>query len=116
MKYSYLLAIGFLFFLASCSNDDDTPEPIVYKYNTDIKTIIDNNCITNCHTNPPQIPTPISLANYTDLKFAVENHGLIDRISRLEGENGLMPLGGPRLSQEDIDKIINWRDNGFLEN
>lgn len=116
MKHSYLLIISLVLAFSSCNNDDDSndPAPVVYKYNDDIKTIIDNNCII-CHNNPPQFGALTSLVSYADVKNSVENLGLVNRISRQEGETGLMPNGGPRLSQEDIDKIVNWEANGFLE-
>ncbi len=81
----------------------------------DVAFIFENNC-TACHSNPPQNGAPMSLTNYSEVKNAVETRGLIDRVSRNEGEQGLMPLGGPRLPQQQINLIIKWSQDGLLEN
>jgi hypothetical protein len=56
------------------------------------------------------------LVNYQNVKEAVLDRGLLDRISRQEGEDGLMPFGGPRLPQQTIDLIFQWNADGLLEN
>jgi hypothetical protein len=56
------------------------------------------------------------LINYQNVKEAIQNRGLLDRISRNEGASGLMPLGGPRLPQSVIDLIFQWNEDGLLEN
>ena len=89
-------------------------EPTVVTYQ-DVESIIGDNCL-NCHSNPPQNGAPMSLSSFDDLMNAVLNRGLIDRISRNDGANGLMPLGGPRLSQQSIDLIVRWNEDGLLEN
>ena len=58
----------------------------------------------------------MSLTTFLDVKNSVENSGLIDRITRNEGAGGLMPLGGPRLPQASIDLIVQWNEDGLLEN
>jgi uncharacterized membrane protein len=108
--------------LASCTSstyDDIEPEDlgistelVVY---TDVKVIIDNAC-NNCHSSPPQNGAPMSLITFMDVKTSVENRGLLDRITRNEGAGGLMPLGGPRLPQASIDLIVQWNEDGLLEN
>ncbi|MBL4605199.1 MAG: hypothetical protein JKY02_05945 [Flavobacteriaceae bacterium] len=92
---------------------DTTPLPTVVTYNTHIKSIIDNNCI-QCHTNPPINAANTSLLTYTDVISGVENNNLISKISG-NGPGGLMPLGGPSLPQNLIDLIIQWQDEGFME-
>ena len=81
----------------------------------DVRFVFDNIC-QQCHSNPPQNGAPMPLVTYTNVKQAVENRGLLDRISRTEGAQGLMPLGGPRLPQATIDLIMQWNDDGLLEN
>ena len=108
--------------LTGCSShtyDDIEPQdiaedPMLVVY-TDVKVIIDNVCLS-CHSNPPQNGAPMSLSTYMDVKNAVETRGLLDRISRDEGAGGLMPLGGPRLPQNNIDLIVQWNEDGLLEN
>ena len=106
-------------FMLSCSNnsesdlieDNNTPELVTY--NSDIKTIIDNNCIV-CHGNPPQNGAPMPLTTYENVKEAVLNRNLIDRISSTD-PSYLMPFGGQRLPQNLIDMVIQWEANGLLE-
>jgi hypothetical protein len=93
-------------------DEEVRPELVVY---TDVKVIIDNACL-NCHSSPPQNGAPMSLTTFLDVKTAVENRGLLDRISRNEGAGGLMPVGGPRLPQASIDLLVQWNEDGLLEN
>ncbi|PHS60574.1 MAG: hypothetical protein COB12_12990 [Flavobacterium sp.] len=121
--------ITFLFFtslvliltISSCTQNtyddieaeaDPIPEIVTYQ---DVKPIIDGVCLA-CHSNPPQNGAPMSLVSYVNVKEAVQNRDLINKISKNEGEDGLMPLGGPRLPQSSIDLIVEWNNDGLLEN
>lgn len=104
-----------------CSNDspDDlgveaipTDTPITY--NANVKAIIDNNCIS-CHSTVPQNGAPMSLATFEDVKNAIELRGLIERISKDNGQSGLMPLGGPKMPQQNINIITLWRNQGLKQ-
>ncbi|MES2543603.1 MAG: cytochrome c [Bacteroidota bacterium] len=118
--YKTLALLSISLFTISCSNDsesdladnDPITEPITYT--ADVKSIIDNNCLS-CHGNPTSSGAPMSLDTYEKVKEAVLNRGLTDRISRADGSIGAMPLGGPRLSQNQINKIISWASNGQPE-
>ena len=120
MKKNILFTTCLALFVMSCSNDstndliDNTdPLPEQVTYNADVKTIIDNNCI-NCHSVPPQNGAPMPLTTYQQVKNAVENGNLIERISTTDlGE--VMPFGGPRLPQNLIDTVIQWETDGLLE-
>lgn len=92
---------------------DATPIPETITYNVEVKPIIDNNCII-CHSNPPQNGAPMALVNYENVKDAVENRNLIGRISS-EDPVFLMPFGGPRLPQNLIDIVIQWNEDGLIE-
>ncbi|MBT8263614.1 MAG: hypothetical protein KJO05_12375 [Bacteroidia bacterium] len=81
----------------------------------DVRFVFDNMC-QQCHSNPPQNGAPMPLVTYNNVKSAVETRGLLDRVSRQEGEQGLMPLGGPRLPQATIDLLFQWNEDGLLEN
>lgn len=113
-----LIALNFT--IHSCvehSLDDLTypSEPInLVTYNNHVKSIIDNNCIS-CHNNPPINGATSSLLTYNHVKTAVLNSNLISRVSSQTGEVGAMPFGGPRLPQNLIDIIIQWQDDGLLE-
>ena len=120
MKRTYLIYILIASLFCSCSynSEDDLTEDIIIDdevtYNANIKTIIDNNCIF-CHNSPPVNGAPMSLTTYNDVKSAVENRDLIDRISTND-LSSVMPFGGPRLPQNLIDLVIQWEEEGLLEN
>ncbi len=100
----------------SISTDDlieAQPLPTLVTYN-DVKSIINNNCIS-CHSNPPINGAPIPLTTYSEVKTAVENNSLLDRIAKQAGESGAMPAGGPRLPQNQIEQMIQWLTDGLLE-
>ena len=103
-------------FITSCSSNstDDLvgPIPVNVTYENDVKEIIESNCIS-CHQEPPINGAPMSLADFESVKQAVLSRGLIDRISRDQGSEGMMPLGGMKLPQNKIDIIVKWRDQEF---
>jgi len=115
-----LLIIPICITIFSCSNDseddltDTNPPQNTVTYLDNVKSIIDNNCIS-CHSSPPQNGAPMSLMLYTDVKDAVLNRDLIGRITGA-GSGSLMPLGGPKLPQNLIDIILKWEADGLLEN
>lgn len=112
----YIIA---LFGLNSCTNDSlsdltTIQEIETVNYTENIKSIIDNNCIS-CHGATPTNGAPNSLTTYENVREAVLNGGLIERISIAEGSPGAMPEGGPRLPQNDINAIVQWNAEGLLE-
>lgn len=117
MKKKIQLFILSTFVFSSCTNhsEDDltTPKPdATYKYTVQIKPIIDANCIF-CHGTTPSNGAPMSLVTYEQVKEAVLNRNLIGKISKSDGEPGLMPFVGPRLPQASIDAIDNWKNEGL---
>ena len=116
----FILIIFTITISFSCTNvsEDDLIDavepPAVATYNTDIKIIIDNNCL-NCHIQPPINGAGIPLLTYDNVKNGVENNNLISKISG-NGPGALMPLGGTSLPQNLIDLIIQWEADGLLEN
>ena len=106
--------------LVGCTNDnpttliDETPMEGVTTYNQNVKSIIDNNCVV-CHAAVPKNGAPMSLVNYSQVKEAVLNRGLLTRISLENGNSSLMPNGGPRMPQVTIDMILKWEKDGLLE-
>ncbi|MCF6307228.1 MAG: hypothetical protein L3J09_04650 [Flavobacteriaceae bacterium] len=116
-----IFVIPLIFSIFSCSQntyddieEETNPIPEIVTYQ-DVKYIIDGACIA-CHSNPPQNGAPMSLVSFEHVKEAVQNRDLISKISKNVGDNGLMPLGGPRLPQSSIDLIIEWNNDGLLEN
>jgi hypothetical protein len=119
MKPFKLLSILLVVILFSCTNTseedliDATPIPTLVTYTDNVKSIIDNNCIV-CHNNPPENGAPMSLLTFENVKDAVNNRDLIERISTND-LGFMMPFGGPRLPQNLIDIVVQWQDDGLLE-
>ena len=119
LRTQKFLLFALVLTLMGCTNDstDDlsaemlSPETTV-TYSQHVKTIIESNCIS-CHGNIPS--APMSLTTYGEVRDAILNRGLIDRISRSNGQSGLMPQGGTRMPQTNIDIIIKWQADGFPE-
>lgn len=123
MNRRILFILGIAIFLTSCTSStfDDISEPVQTLPEEedvtfqDVRFVFENVCQA-CHSNPPQNGAPMPLVSYEDVRDAVLDRGLLDRISREEGAPGLMPLGGPRLPQETIDLLMQWNEDGMLEN
>ena len=120
MKSKYFITIAIASLVLGCSynSEDDLTEEIIIEdfvtYDDNIKSIIDNNCI-GCHSNPPVNGAPMPLTTYDDVKEAVEDRDLIERISTTDA-GFVMPFGGPRLPQNIIDLVIQWEEEGLREN
>ena len=120
-KINIYLIIVLLVFLSACATDseDDLLIPVeqvaVVTYDDNVKSIIDNNCLA-CHTNPAINGASVPLTTFDDVRSAVQNLNIINRISAQPGDSGFMPLGGARLPQSSIDLIVQWEVDGLLEN
>jgi uncharacterized membrane protein len=117
-NYSYKLFLLFMIAiqLSSCTNDSLSDLSEIQNnedvsYARDVKPIMDNRCVS-CHGNPTNFGAPNSLTTYENVKSSVLNN-LIDRISRPEGTSGAMPLGGTRLTQNEINVMIAWQSANF---
>jgi len=116
-KKTYLLLIISCIAFNGCTTDsisdlEEIQNENSITYISTIKGIIDNNCI-RCHATVPINGAPMSLTTYENVKEAVLNRNLLDRISRAEGTSGAMPFGGPRLPQNSIDAINEWTNTDF---
>ncbi len=118
MKLKLMLLLTFTGILTiSCESNspDDLTEvdiPVNVTYTEDVRPIIQSNCIA-CHQEPPRNGAPMPLIDLEKVRQAITDRGLLDRISRPQGAEGMMPNGGTRLPQNKIDIIIKWRDQGF---
>jgi mono/diheme cytochrome c family protein len=107
--------------MALCSCDSHTYEEIGdhtviegdVTYNANVKAIIDANCIS-CHSDGG-VTAYRPLTTYAEVKDAIENTNLLERIQRMDGEEGIMPQTG-RMPQDKINIILEWNMDGLLEN
>lgn len=120
MKAKIYLGIGILVTaLYSCDSHtyEELEEEVIIDgdvtYNANVKSIIDSNCIS-CHS-VGNVAGFRPLTNYAEVKDAVENAGLLDRIQLQNSEPGVMPQTG-RMPQSKIDVILQWNEDGLLEN
>lgn len=113
-----LLLISSVFLLNSCTSDsvsdltltDDNLDPVTYTQK--IKPILDNSCV-NCHgANNPS--ANLRLDTYENTRDAVLNRNVIERIALPQGNSLMMPQGGNRLPQNQIELFTNWQNEGFL--
>jgi hypothetical protein len=104
-------------YLVSCTSDsisdlklnDDHTELVTYSQN--IKPILDNLCV-NCHgENNPS--ANLRLNTFENTRDAVLNQNVIERISLPQGNSLMMPQGGNRLPQNNINLFITWQNEGF---
>lgn len=79
----------------------------------DIQPIIAANCLS-CHGSGG-VSEFRPLGTYNELKDAVQNTNLLQRIQRQNGEPGIMPQTG-RMPQDKINLILQWNADGLLEN
>lgn len=87
---------------------DNTLITSTVKYDSDIKPIIENSCIS-CHSAVSFKP----LSNYAQVKSNIDI--IMNRIQRPNGDPLKMPQGGS-LSQSQINLFIAWKADGFIEN
>ena len=80
------------------------------KYTTTIQSIIQSNCNV-CHAGTASGANGIKLDSYTELKAKATSGILLNRITSTD-PSIMMPKGGPRLSDCDINKFRAWINNG----
>ena len=104
----------FCFVILSCSEYEIPVDesPIIQEtvtYNDDIKSIMDDNCIS-CHgtVNPS---ANLSLTNYSLVKNSTENGNLIARMNNITNP---MPPNGI-LSEATRALVDEWKGDGYLE-
>lgn len=103
-----------ILFVTSCESrtyeeiSDNTPIADVIKYQTDIKPIIENNCIS-CHSSGSFKP----FVTYDQVKSNIDI--IVNRIQRPNGDPLRMPQGGS-LSSGQINNFLKWKADGLVEN
>ena len=89
---------------------DQTPLNATIKYVTDVKPIIDANCII-CHAPGGSASYQI-LTNYNEVKMSVDE--IINRIEKPIGDPLKMPQGSA-LPPQQIEIIKKWKADGLLQ-
>ena len=115
-KYIYLPLAALALYSCDSHTYQEIEEEIIIDgpvtYNANIKSIIDNNCVV-CHVDGGAASFR-PLTTYAEVKAAVQEAGLLDRIQLQNGESGQMPSTG-RMPQSTIDVILQWNTDGLLE-
>lgn len=79
-------------------------------YNANIKTLLASSC-TPCHLTGGTHPSKWD--DYQTTKSKI--NGILDRVQRETTATGFMPVGGSKLSAENIALLKKWVDDGLLE-
>lgn len=113
----FLVAFTSLLFIA-CNDISGDPEPVntptgdEYTYDVHAEPIFTNLCATSgCHTSGAGIG---SLANYADAKAFTQAGRVIGSMSHESGFSP-MPKNAPKVSDQIIETIQKWMDDGYLE-
>lgn len=123
MKTLSLITLGFgsLLFMNSCTKDvgpDPALLPKVFtcdsvKFGSTIKPIIDASCATpGCHV--PGGSGPGDFTTFADISLKVQTGSFKSYV--IDGVPSIMPKGGPRLPDDQIEKIKCWLDAGAPNN
>lgn len=117
MKGLMLSLVVLTFGVQSCTKavidevDKDTLEPLteIITYQTNIKSIISDNCIA-CHAAP--VPNAgLDLTTYQNVRNAAENGNLVERVN--SPTNPMPPNGN--LAPELLQMIDKWVEDGYPE-
>ena len=121
VKRKYFAFLSILL-LNSCNYDNEESlygisdcDTNFVSFEMDIDPIISSHC-RNCHGGPSP-SSGLALETYDQIKQSATYpyNGIIDRISRPEGDPLMMPVSY-RIPQCQIDKIVAWVEQGALNN
>ncbi len=79
-------------------------------YNSGIQTLMSTYCY-ECHAGAASGSFGINLDTYSNLKAVADNGKLLNRLTTND-PSIMMPKGGPRLSDCDINAFRKWVNNG----
>ena len=103
----------FSIILSSCTYNEidvcSTPTP---SFSECVKPIIEQNCI-QCHRNNSQNGL---LQTHAQIILYMQNGKLLDRIQRDADAVGVMPPSGQKLSDNEIQILKKWEENGAPNN
>lgn len=93
--------------IVSCKKSDPVCDGSQPTYESVVQSIIDNSCLS-CHGNG----SSRNFTTYQRLKPFLDN----GRFKKLVLEDQTMPKGPAKLSQDELNKIQCWVNNGYPEN
>jgi mono/diheme cytochrome c family protein len=121
MKKIVITSFTIAALFAACKSTKETSVAVVEKvdcstysgltYSKDIKTIIETNC-AKCHNKNNK--AGFNFLTLESVKKGVSNGELLGTIKHQKGYPK-MPIGAPKLSQDDINKIECWINSGMPE-
>lgn len=110
LKFALLLLSSFAMTQCSTSVIEEVVIAETITYTKDVKTIIDNNCVS-CH-NATDLVAGLDISSFATLQSATENGNVIARINDASSP---MPQSG-LMDATLIATIEKWVDDGYLEN
>jgi hypothetical protein len=116
-RYIALIVIAAALYSCDSHTYEELEDPMVVvgnvTYDRNIKVIIDDNCIV-CHS-PGGVSSFRPLTTYVEVRNAVLTTNLLERIQLPDSDPSQMPQPG-RMPQNKIDLILQWNEDGLLEN
>lgn len=116
-RYIALVVIATALYSCDSHTYEELEDPMVVvgnvTYDRNIKVIIDDNCIV-CHS-PGGVSSFRPLTTYVEVRNAVLTTNLLERIQLPDSDPSQMPQPG-RMPQNKIDLILQWNEDGLLEN
>lgn len=111
----FLFALAGLAIWSGCEKDETDPlackiSGVTFTYNTNIKGIIDRNCIS-CHATGSGVPDAenFDFRTYEGLKEHLDDGHVLDRVVVKKD----MPQGGGTMTQAERDSINCWIQAGY---
>jgi hypothetical protein len=110
---------GFCFILLVSCKKEDSPDTVdcaglTPTYTSDIKTILDASCAkSGCH-DATSMANNYNLSTYATAKPVSQNDRFLGAIQHKSGFNA-MPQDAQKLSQDKIDLLTCWVQNGSPE-
>jgi len=104
-----LVSVLFQFCTGTKKAASPKPEPVV-SYTRDIAPIVAVSCAP-CHIPGQGNKKPYD--TYSSVKMDIDN--ILTRIQKNPGERGFMPARKEKLSDEQIQMFIKWKESGFAD-
>jgi hypothetical protein len=114
----FITALLLMCLVASCK-DDDTPDNVdctglTPTYTSDIKAILDASCAkSGCH-NSADLANNMDLSTYANAMAISQQPRFLGAINHQSGFIA-MPQDGPKLSNDKIELLTCWVENGSPE-